>query len=185
VQIEQINALKRGDRIAIEELYKNSFSYCSSFVIQNNGSLSDAKDLFQEAIIVLFNNLRKPEFSLTCEVRTYLYSVVRNLWLKNIHKTSALGIKVSVEDEGQHFVDIGDDEIDLKIENEEKYETLKIAIQRIKEDCKNLLMNYYFNKIPLKDIAILMGYTPQFVKVKKNRCMASLKSKVNDVRENR
>lgn len=178
---EHLLALRRGDRAAVEDLYKTAFNYCASYVINNNGSQSDAKDLFQEAIIVLFNNLRKPDFELRCNVKTYLYSVVRNLWLKNIHKKGKLGAKVNIDDNSFEFVDIGDDEIDLKMEIEGKFEAVHLALGRIKEDCKNLLMNYYFNKIPLKDIAVLMEYTPQFVKVKKSRCMDGLKNKVKEI----
>jgi DNA-directed RNA polymerase specialized sigma24 family protein len=35
-------------------------------------------DLFQDAIIVLFEKARDPEFTLTCSVRTYLIAICRN-----------------------------------------------------------------------------------------------------------
>ena len=178
---EQLDALRRGERQAVEHLYESSFGYCASIVLNNQGSMSEAKDLFQESIIVLFNNLRKPDFALSCNVKTYLYSVMRNLWLKNIHKSGKLGVKVNLEEQGREYIDLGEEEINLKIETESQYEAVNKALLKIKEDCKNLLMNYYFNKIKLKDIAVLMGYTPQFAKVKKNRCMESLKKKVNEM----
>ena len=179
----QLEALRRGERGAVEDLYKNAFGYCASVVLNNNGDMSSAKDLFQEAIIVLFKNLKKPDFVLSCDVKTYLYSVMRNLWLKNMNTSGKMGQRVNLEDQGREFIDVGDEEIDQKLEIEGKYEAVQTAMLRIKEDCKNLLMNYYFNKIKLKDIAVLMDYTPQFAKVKKNRCMESLKKKVKEIQE--
>ena len=55
-----------------------------SLIINNNGTADDAKDIFQEAMIVLYEKARSGTFELSCQIKTYVYSVSRRLWLKKI-----------------------------------------------------------------------------------------------------
>ena len=168
--------------MAVEQIYREAFGYCASFIINNRGDMEQARDFFQEALIVLFNNLRKPDFSLTCNVKTYLYSVMRNQWLKKINKDQRGGLKLVIDqDQDKEYVIIANDEIEEKQEKEEKHEAVAAAMKLIKEDCHQLIMSFYFKKINLSLLAEQMGYTYQFIKVKKNRCMEALKKKVREI----
>ena len=55
-------------------------------VINNNGSADEAKDIFQEAIIVLYEKVRSGVFELNCQIKTYVYSVSERLWLKRLQQ---------------------------------------------------------------------------------------------------
>lgn len=178
VEKDLIEQLKRGERKAVEFLYKDAFSYCAQIITSNNGSMDDAKDLFQEALIVLFRNLRKEDFTLSCKIKTYLYSVCRNLWLKKLNKKKTRGNEVSFEDHHKDFLVFEEVEFNFDEIEPDKFELVNKAFQSIKEDCRKLLMGYYFKKISLKDLAVTLDYTYQFIKVKKNRCMGKLKSEV-------
>jgi RNA polymerase sigma factor (sigma-70 family) len=174
-----IEELRAGERAAVKQLYTDYFGYCTSFVLKNRGDTEHARDLFQEALIVLFNKLRNPEFKLTCAVKTYLYSVVRNLWLKRLHKESRGGLQLIMDKENEkEFIVVQEDNLEEKQVDEEKHQAVARGMKAIKEDCQQLLMNFYFKKISLSNIADQMGYTYQFIKVKKNRCMEALKKKV-------
>jgi RNA polymerase sigma factor (sigma-70 family) len=176
---ELIIALRKGDREAVEYLYRHAFHACASYITQNNGTMDDAKDLFQESLMVLFRNLQKPDFELTADVKTFLYSVMRNLWLKQLRKKGRGGLALVVDDDSEtEFIIIDEDELEYKREKERKHELIADMMKEIKEDCRELLLNYYFKKIPLKEVGKTMGYSDNFVKVKKNRCMESLRNKV-------
>ena len=177
-----IQGLRQGDRDVVKKLYKDCFAYCASFVINNRGEQEQARDLFQEALIVLFKNSRKADFKLTCNVKTYLYSVVRNQWLKKITRADKGGLKLVIDqDPEREYILVDEDVTEEAEEKEEKHEAVSQAMKLIKEDCQNLIMNFYFKKVDLSNIAEQMGYTYQFVKVKKNRCMAALKKKVKEL----
>ncbi len=77
-----ISALRQGDSKALEIIYKQHYPAILHFIIQNNGTDQDAKDLYQEAVIILYEKLRQEHFLLTCQIKTFLYSVCRKLWLK-------------------------------------------------------------------------------------------------------
>ena len=145
-----IEKLRSGERAAVKKLYTDYFGYCTSFVLKNRGDTEHARDLFQEALIVFFNKLRTPEFELTCAVKTYLYSVVRNLWLKRLQKESRGGLQLVMDKEDdKEFIIVQEDNLEEKQVEEEKYQAVALGMKAIKEDCRQLLMNFYFKKIRL------------------------------------
>ena len=79
----------------------------------------------------------------------------------------------------KNFINIiQSDQIEEKKELEVKYELISEILSQLNEDCKELLFSFYYKKMPLKEIALQMNYSSGFVKVKKKRCMDSLKKKV-------
>src|SRR6516225_9821011 len=61
-----------------------------SLILNNNGNREDAKDIFQEAIIVLYEKSKSDSFQLSCLIKTYVYSVSRRLWLKRLMQMQRL-----------------------------------------------------------------------------------------------
>ena len=74
-----LTGLAKNDARAIENIYKSNFSTIQAFILNNNGSYDDARDIFQEAMIVLYENAKNESFVLTCQIKTYLYSICRRL----------------------------------------------------------------------------------------------------------
>ena len=83
---ELLKALGKNNRQAAEKIYKEHFTLIQRLVINNNGNGDDARDIFQEAMIVLYEHARDPSFELTCQIKTYLFSVSRRLWLKRLQQ---------------------------------------------------------------------------------------------------
>ena len=78
-----LEGLAQNDRLAIETLYQQHYSMVQSLIINNQGTADDARDIFQEAMIVLYEKARSGSFELNCQLKTYVYSVSRRLWLKS------------------------------------------------------------------------------------------------------
>ena len=76
---------------AIKRLYVAYFPMVMQLIINNNGTADDAKDIYQEAIIVLYNKIKKGEFELNSKLKTFLYSVCRRLWLKRLSQMNRYG----------------------------------------------------------------------------------------------
>src|SRR5690242_13611215 len=81
-----LQGLARNDRKAVETIYRENYNMVQSLVINNNGSADEAKDIFQEAMIVLYEKVRSGGFELNCQIKTYVYSVCRRLWLKRLQQ---------------------------------------------------------------------------------------------------
>ena len=91
---ELLRGLAANDSNAVETIYRENYLVIQAFVIKNNGNPDDARDIFQEAMIVLFEKARSGSFILSCQLQTYLYSVCRRLWLKRLQKQSRFNSEV-------------------------------------------------------------------------------------------
>ena len=88
-----LEGLARNDRKSVQTIYKDNYNMVQSLIINNNGTSDDAKDVFQEAMIVLYEKVRAGNFELSCLIKTYLYSVSRRLWLKRLQQINRYVIR--------------------------------------------------------------------------------------------
>ena len=173
-----LQQLQRGESKAIKELYNIAYASCANMIINNSGSDDDARDLFQEALLVFIKKLQNPDFELTAQPKTYLYAVCRNLWLKQLQKRKKTKGSIQIDDPNNLIPLVHVDGLEEKQEMEVKFELISDILAQLNSDCKQLLISFYYKKMPLKEIAQIMEYSSGFVKVKKKRCMDSLKKKV-------
>lgn len=167
-----LKGLAKNDRKAVETIYKDNYNMVQSLVLKNSGSIDDAKDIFQEAMIVLYERVQSEAFALNCQIKTYIYSVSRRLWLKRlVHQNRFL-----IADEAQHEVV----NVDMEVEEYEKqnmeFLMMEKAIGSIGEPCKSLLEAFYMQKRSMQEIASNFGYTnAENAKNQKYKCLMRLK----------
>jgi DNA-directed RNA polymerase specialized sigma24 family protein len=78
-----IGILNNSDSV-LKKLYLAYFPMVLQLVLNNNGDEDEAKDIYQEAIIVLYNKVKRGDFELSSKLKTYIYSICRRLWLKRL-----------------------------------------------------------------------------------------------------
>lgn len=167
-----LQGLAQGDKKAIETIYKENYNMIRSLILNNSGSADEAKDIFQETMIVLYEKVRSGTFELNCLIKTYVYSVSRRLWLKRLQQMnryvpSLEAVKDTVP-------------VDEEIEENEKinaeFEVMNKAIASLGEPCKSLLEAYYLEKKNMQEIAVSFGYTnADNAKNQKYKCLMRLK----------
>lgn len=167
-----LEGLAANDKKIIETIYRDNFNMIQSLIINNNGSADDAKDVFQEAMIVLYEKARSGVFELNCQIKTYIYSVSRRLWLKRLQQLNRYSPPVeNLED----TVPV-EDEIDEHEKRNSEFEMMEKAISSLGEPCKSLLEAYYLQKQNMQVIAANFGYTnADNAKNQKYKCLMRLK----------
>ncbi len=173
------HALRLGQNEAFEFIYQKYFRSATTFVRQNSGDETDARDIFQEALVVLFKKTRQPEFQLTADVGTFLYAVVRKIWLYKLRQKRSHP-EILVDDSTKWSDEISDDFGLEATENEfeEKTRAVKNEIEKLKTECQEVLESFYYQRLSMAEIAQKLGYTEGFAKVKKHRCMEFLREKL-------
>jgi RNA polymerase sigma factor (sigma-70 family) len=167
-----LQGLARSDRKAIETIYRENYNMIQSLVITNSGSADDAKDIFQEAMIVLYEKVRSGSFELNCLIKTYVYSVSRRLWLKRLQQMNHFAPAL---DSLENTVPVEDDIDDIERINNE-FQAMDKAISSLGEPCKSLLEAYYLEKKSMQEIALSFGYTnAENAKNQKYKCLVRLK----------
>lgn len=168
-----LKGLARNDKKSVEEIYKHNFNLIQALIVNNSGTAEDAKDVFQEAMVVLYEKARSGNFELNCQIRTYLYSVSKRLWLKKLQQSNRFISDPG--DEGMANVPV-DDDLTEHDEKETEYEMMHQSINKLGEPCKSLLEAFYFQKKSMQDIADGFGYTnAENAKTQKYKCLMRLK----------
>lgn len=172
-----LEQLRDGDAKAYRYIYKQFYRMIATYVGKNNGDDEDAKDLFQETILALMDNLRKPDFSIKVKVGTYFYSIARFIWIKKLKKRG-LTTSIDTQSEGDKFIEISESVIEEKVQQEKKHELIAQKLGELGEVCRKIITDFYLKKKKLKEIAEEMGYTNDFVRVKRMRCMNKFKKNI-------
>ena len=169
---ELLAGLAGNDTIAIETIYRENYQTIQAFIVKNNGYPDDARDIFQEAMIVLFNKAKEESFILSCQIKTYLYSVCRRLWLKKLQQQNKYFLS---SDSLKETVPVGDD-IDSHEKINTNFNLMEEALGKIGEPCRSILDAYYIQKKSMPEIALAFGYTnADNAKTQKYKCLVRLK----------
>jgi RNA polymerase sigma factor (sigma-70 family) len=167
-----LEGLSREDKGSIERIYKDNFSMIQYMILQNNGTNDDAADIFQEAMMVLFEKSRSADFTLNCQLKTFIYSVCRRLWLKKLNQSQRFSLRVEGLEESIPL----DDEMETHEKRQEDFLVMENAMNKIGEPCKSLLNAYYVQKKQMQEIATQFGYTnADNAKTQKYKCLVRLK----------
>lgn len=160
-----------NDRI-LSDLYRSHFNTISKFVIANSGTTDEAKDVYQEAFITLYNRIQKPDFVLTCRIGTYLYAVSRRLWLKRLAGKKRVSLNIHDVEE---FVGI-EEEVTCIEDEQKKMLIMTSSIERLGQPCATIITDYYVNDLTMDQISEKFGYTnADNAKNQKYKCLQRLK----------
>lgn len=173
-------ALRSGSASAFEDLYRDYYRMAEDLVVRYHGTPEDARDVFQETLFVLVKKIREPDFRLSGKLSTYLYAIIRNIWLKKAGKTAP---EIRTDHSILSNLDWADAATKQDISPQEKEDLLaamKEKMSGLEEDCRNLLRYSFYQNLPHAEIAVLTGYTEAFVKVKKFRCLGYLRRMLKD-----
>jgi RNA polymerase sigma factor (sigma-70 family) len=166
-----LQGLAKNDKKAIETIYKDNYNMIQALIINNNGTPDDAKDIFQEAMIVLYEKVKSGAFELNCQIKTFVYSVSRRLWLKRLMQQNRFTIS-----EGHEQMVSVDDETEEHERRNTEFIMMDKAMNGLGEPCKSLLEAYYMQKKSMQDIAMSFGYTnAENAKNQKYKCLMRLK----------
>jgi RNA polymerase sigma factor (sigma-70 family) len=165
-----LQGLAKNDKRAIETIYKENFNMIQALVINNNGSADDAKDVFQEAMIVLYEKVQSGSFELNCLIKTFVYSVSKRIWLKRLMLQNRFTIT-----DGYDTIAVDDEMEDHEKRNAE-FNIMERALNGLGEPCKSLLEAFYIDKKSMQEIASGFGYTnAENAKNQKYKCLMRLK----------
>lgn len=164
--------LARNDREAVEKIYTDNYGLIQSLIINNNGSVDDARDVFQETMIVLYEKTRSGSLELNCQIRTYVYSVARRIWLKKLQQQSRYTGDLNMTES----VVAVEEDLEEHQKRDSEFGMMEKAIQSLGEPCRGLLEAFYLQKKNMQEIALEFGYTnSENAKTQKYKCLTRLK----------
>jgi len=172
-----INGIRNHDSSILEYVYNTYYPIIEGYITHNQGSREQARDIFQDAMIIVYKRIKSNELELTCKFGTYLYAICKNIWMqerkKYLQRTQKLREQpLEVNDPGpaddpllqNHLTDLFNKHFDA-----------------LSKDCQKIL-SMYFNNFSVEDIRAAMNYKDlHHTADRKYRCKKSLINRiVND-----
>ncbi|MEZ4775290.1 MAG: sigma-70 family RNA polymerase sigma factor [Bacteroidia bacterium] len=162
-----VAGLRQSDPRIVGFLYKNHLPAVVGYLKRYSCNEEEVRDLFQEAMMVLFQRIRSGNFSEVASVKTFLISVCRNLWFKKSRK-----LKEEQLNDDQEFLDPDKDTLEAIFQIAE-YRLYFHYFNSLSEQCKGVLEKY-FRKVPMQEIADHFNTTLSYIRKKKFTCKEQL-----------
>ncbi|TDG36945.1 sigma-70 family RNA polymerase sigma factor [Pedobacter changchengzhani] len=169
---EVVLGILNNSEDVLNKLYKAYFAMVLQFILNNNGNEDDAKDVYQEGIIILYNKIKAGDFELSSKLKTYIYSVCRRIWLKKLaHNSKKAGNITDYED-----VFVVEEDVEEHQEKDLQFVKMQTALDHLGEPCKTIIQDFYIHSLSMQDICEKFGYTnTDNAKTQKYKCLQRLK----------
>lgn len=150
-------------------LYKKAFPVVAKYISRMGGSFDEAKDIFQDALVIYYEKAIAAKLSLNTSDTAYLVGIAKHLWIKK-YKENNQNIPL--------------DDIDIAIDGDEQAlsgRRLMHFLETAGKKCMELLRGFYYDQLPLTDIATLFGYSGvRSATVQKYKCLEKVRETIKE-----
>ena len=150
-------------------LYKKAFPAVARYVSRMGGSFDEAKDVFQDALVVYYEKTAAAKFTLNRSDAAYLVGTAKYLWIKR-YKENCLHIPL--------------DGIDTALDETEENPSgrrLMHLLETAGKKCMELLKSFYYDQLPLADAAALFGFSGvRSATVQKYKCLEKVRETIKE-----
>jgi RNA polymerase sigma factor (sigma-70 family) len=176
VIVSNIRSGRQMDEV-IKALYRSNFSSLSWYVMNNNGSMQDAEDIFQEVLMAFIEAVQKDKFRGDSTVSTFLFSLNRFTWLNELKKRGRAALREEKYEKEQDKMQA--DTNHLIEEREGKAEVIRL-VGELGESCRKILLLFYYENLSMREILVSTEYeNEQVLRNKKYKCLKQLEQMVN------
>lgn len=165
---ELIRGIRTSDRGTLTYVYGSWFPMISDFIRKNAGTEEDARDIFQEGMLVLFDKVQESEVEWKSTLKTFLFAVCRNKWLMVLRKKKSQNTMIDLESISEM-----ESQVAVDIEKSERYKLMRKGFDKLGIECQQVL-NLFFDGHSMKEIGEKLSLTPAYAKKKKFICQKKL-----------
>lgn len=170
-----IEQIRSEEKASFELLYKFYFPSISYHIRQNGRSKEDAEDIFQEAIVVLLQKVRQTDFALTSSLKTYLFAIAKNLWLKRLRDEKFITVDNEDLEWALPEVEAEMFEIGAKLEKSDE-QKVQTWLEKITANCRQILKAIFFYEESMDSLMKKMGWKNKHTAAnQKYKCIEQVK----------
>lgn len=155
-----------GRAVFFEELYLKAFPSAAHYIHRQGGHLEDAKDMFQDALVIYYERMVAGKLSVSHSDTAYITGIVKHLWSKELKKREELqGTDIEVGEQ-------------LPQSSTQK---LLHFVETAGRKCLDILKAFYYDKMPVEQVADTFGYSGiRSATVQKYKCLEKLRDTVKE-----
>ena len=161
--------VKAEEDRALQVIYEQVFPTIKKFIVQNSGGEQDARDVFQDTMLIFYHQVRSGKFRKQSSLSTYIFTIARRLWLKVSEKQKRYQrISTIVEDGAMEMSSVEAEGLSSAV-------VVHKLLAQISENCQKILRLYYFEQRNMEEIREIFGLgSVQSAKTKKYRCLQQM-----------
>jgi RNA polymerase sigma factor (sigma-70 family) len=173
---EITDGIRKRDNKVLTIIYKELFPGIAIYIKNHGGNTDDAKDVFQESIIIIFRQLEEKGLEIKTGFENYLYGVARVVWLNLLRRKE-------IHDRNINLIEEPDTEYNLFDELIE--EDLELRIFRkhflsLGPECQKIL-KLHSNDVSNKTISEMLEYkNEKVVSNVRYKCKEKLVEKIKN-----
>jgi RNA polymerase sigma factor (sigma-70 family) len=157
----------------LDKTYRHNFKVVRNFIVKNNGTEAEAKDIFQDAMMITWMNMKEGKFEMKNEfaLGAYIYKIAKYKWIDKLKSKERKSVFRSHQIE---FESVESNDVDYH-ETEANLQYLMSLYGQLNAKCKEVLNKFYFDKKKLEEIASELNYDTGSIRTIKYRCMQKLR----------
>tara|TARA_R110002072_G_scaffold174802_5_gene330413 strand:- start:4614 stop:5168 length:555 start_codon:yes stop_codon:yes gene_type:complete len=176
IQDSLVFEIQNNNETVLKKLYQENYFKTEKFILKNKGSISQAKDIYQEAFIAVWQNVKNGNFVPKNEtaLQGYLYQIAKNKWIDFLRsnqykKTTRISVDMNT---GMQEPIEENKEADLH------HKVIESRFKMLGKECKDLLRLFYYEKKSLREISKVFDINEASARNKKYRCIQQLKTQI-------
>jgi RNA polymerase sigma factor (sigma-70 family) len=147
----------QGDKV-LSVLYEEILPKIKGMILKNSGDEDEVKDVFQDAVVVLYKQVRKGSFNTSEDIGGYLYVIAKHLWMKRAVKMNK-NVSLDMSDLPPN---LNNEVMEVYI-NKEKESALENVMKKVGEECQELFRLVMYERLSMKEICVRMKYSSESV----------------------
>lgn len=149
-------------------LYQKTFPVVARYVAKMGGSFDQAKDVFQDALVIYYEKAMSNSLTLKSSEKAYIAGIAKHLWLKT-YRDDAGNIPLDVNNMDQAHQE------PINYAHGKLMSYLETAGQK----CMDILKAFYYDGLPVKQISEAFGYSgTHSATVQKYKCLEKVRDTV-------
>lgn len=147
-------------------LYQSAFPGAASFIRKMGGNFDEARDIFQDALLIYYEKTRGQKPDPEHNENAYLVGICKHLWYRK-HRDEKAGIPL-------------DENLDLAEDEEPEVSgRLMHFVERSGKKCLELLKAFYYDKLNMKELAETFGFSGErSATVQKHKCLEKVRNEI-------
>ena len=183
-QEETIQGIRLNNEVVLGSLYAEMYPKVRIYILQNNGSEAQAKDIFQDAFLAFWKNIKEGKFNMhkTSSVKGYLMTIAKNKWIDYL-RSSAYKKTITADTILQLHSENEENESGSG-QNEKQKAAMQNALRKLGDNCRTVLKLFYFERMSMNEISKRLNIGAASARNQKYRCMEKLRSLTLELKNN-
>lgn len=174
---DYIKGIIQHDSQILDIIYQNFAFRIQQHILKKGGTVEDAKDVFQDALMVIYHKTKKEDFELTSQFYTYLFGVCHFVWDRKSKKKA--NHTVTIPDNNRYK---SDSNIEQDIIYRERHKIFQDNFSKLGAFCQQILTLFYHQK-NMQEIAEQLDLKNEHTaRNRKYRCQKELESLIRNDR---